>query len=79
MIDSGEFQRSPTWRALPPQYPHWNTVHRYHLTWSRDGTPERIVDRLRGLVQAASGTRRVGYRRSKRSGGFHCRVLYQGI
>ena len=41
------------WRALPPQYPHWNTVHRYHLTWSRDGTPERIVDRLRGLVRAA--------------------------
>ena len=42
------------WRALPPQYPHWNTVHRYHLTWSRDGTPERIVDRLRGLVRAAN-------------------------
>ena len=41
------------WRALPPQYPHCNTVHRYHLTWSRDGAWERIVDRLRGLVRAA--------------------------
>ena len=46
------------WRALPPQYPHWNTVHRYHLTWSRDGTWERIVDRLRGLVRAAEGRER---------------------
>ena len=45
-------------RALPPQYPHCNTVHRYHLTWSRDGAWERIVDRLRGLVRAAGGTRR---------------------
>ena len=22
----------------PGEYPNWNTVHRYHLTWSRDGT-----------------------------------------
>ena len=43
------------WRALPPQYPHWNTVHRYHLTWSRDGTWEKIVDRLRGLVHDPEG------------------------
>ena len=43
------------WRALPPQYPHWNTVHRYHLTWSRDGTWEKIVDRLRGLVRDPEG------------------------
>ena len=40
------------WRALPPHYPHWNTVHRYHLTWSRDGTWEKIADRLRELVRA---------------------------
>ena len=43
------------WRALPPHYPHWNTVHRYHLTWSRDGTWEKIVDRLRALVRAQEG------------------------
>lgn len=43
------------WRALPPGYPHWNTVHRYHLTWSYDGTWEAICDRLRGLVRAREG------------------------
>lgn len=43
------------WRALPACYPHWNTVHRYHVTWSRDGTWERIVDRLREMVRAQQG------------------------
>ncbi|MFH1330678.1 MAG: transposase [Actinomycetota bacterium] len=43
------------WRALPPHYPHWNTVHRYHLAWSRDGTWEAIVDRLRTLVRVKEG------------------------
>ncbi len=43
------------WRALPEKYPHWSTVHRYHLTWSRDGTWERICDRLRGLVREKEG------------------------
>lgn len=43
------------WRALPAKYPHWNTVHRYHLTWSRDGTWEAICDRLRALVRARDG------------------------
>ena len=43
------------WRALPPHYPHWNTVHRYHVGWSRDGTWERIADRLRTLVRVNEG------------------------
>lgn len=43
------------WRALPASYPHWNTVHRYHVTWSRDGTWEAIVDRLRHMVRQAEG------------------------
>lgn len=43
------------WRALPSCYPHWNTVHRYHLRWSRDGTWEKICDRLRSLVRAVDG------------------------
>ncbi len=43
------------WRALPECYPHWNTVHRYHLTWSRNGTWERIADRLRELVRSREG------------------------
>jgi transposase len=43
------------WRALPSNYPNWNTVHRYHLAWSRDGTWERICDRLRTLVRESEG------------------------
>jgi transposase len=43
------------WRALPACYPNWNTVHRYHLRWSRDGTWEAIVDRLRTLVRERDG------------------------
>jgi len=43
------------WRALPSCYPHWNTVHRYHVTWSRDGTWEKIVDRLRAMVRVSQG------------------------
>lgn len=39
------------WRALPAEYPNWNTVHRLHLEWSRNGTWERIADRLRRLVR----------------------------
>lgn len=43
------------WRALPEVYPNWSTVHSYHLRWSRDGTWESIVDRLRQLVRQAEG------------------------
>lgn len=43
------------WRALPACYPNWNTVHRYHLKWSRDGTWERIADRLRQAVREREG------------------------
>lgn len=43
------------WRALPACYPNWNTVHRYHLTWSRDGTWEAIAGRLAAAVREAEG------------------------
>ena len=43
------------WRALPERFPHWNTVHRYHVTWSRDGTWEAVVDRLRALERERQG------------------------
>lgn len=43
------------WRALPKDYPNWNTVHRLHLQWSRDGTWEAIADRLRRLVRESEG------------------------
>lgn len=43
------------WRALPDAYPNWNTVHRLHLEWSRDGTWEAIAQRLAAAVRAAEG------------------------
>jgi transposase len=43
------------WRALPNSYPNWNTVHRYHLEWSRDGTWERIAERLAEAVREREG------------------------
>jgi transposase len=43
------------WRALPSIYPNWNTVHRYHLEWSRDGTWEKIAARLAAKVREAEG------------------------
>jgi transposase len=43
------------WRALPDCYPNWNTVHRYHLEWSRNGTWERIAARLAAAVRVQEG------------------------
>jgi transposase len=43
------------WRALPNDYPNWNTVHRYHLAWSKDGTWERIAERLAAAVRQKEG------------------------
>ena len=43
------------WRALPACYPQWNTVHRYHVTWSTDGTWEAICQRLTELVRTREG------------------------
>lgn len=43
------------WRSLPAVYPHWNTVHRYHSRWSKDGTWEAICERLVALVREAAG------------------------
>jgi len=46
------------WRALPERYPNWNTVHRYHLEWSRNGTWERIAARLAAAVREQERPRR---------------------
>jgi transposase len=43
------------WRALPSCYPHWNTVHRYHVQWSENGTWERVCERLREQVREREG------------------------
>lgn len=43
------------WRALPANYPHWNTCHRYHVTWSREGVWEQVCARLVGIARAREG------------------------
>src|ERR1035437_87158 len=43
------------WRALPSCYPHWNTVHRYHVRWSENGAWERVCERLRDQVREREG------------------------
>src|ERR1022692_3828479 len=43
------------WRALPESYPNWNTVHRYHLEGSRNGTWERIAERLAAAGRTKEG------------------------
>ena len=45
ILDTIFYVAGPTgcqWRALPGEYPNWNTrMHRNHLTWSKDGTWKR--------------------------------------
>jgi len=46
------------WRALPHDYPPWQTVYHYFRTWCRDGTWERLNDGLRELVRERAGRTR---------------------
>lgn len=41
------------WRALPVDFPPWQTVYRYHAAWTRDGTVTRIHNTLREQVRQA--------------------------
>jgi transposase len=43
------------WRSLPDVYPNWNTVHRMHLRWSRNGKWEKIAARLAAKVREKEG------------------------
>ena len=43
------------WRALPHDFPPWQTVYWYFARWSEDGTLVRIQDALRRRVRAAAG------------------------
>ena len=45
------------WRALPHDYPPWQTVYHYFRSWRRDGTWERLNDELRELVRVRAGRR----------------------
>lgn len=40
-----------TWRDLPKDFPHWETVYDYYRQWSLDGTLVSIHDELRREVR----------------------------
>jgi transposase len=44
-----------TWRALPHDFPPWQTVYHYFSTWRKDGTWEAIHAALREEVRLADG------------------------
>lgn len=46
------------WRALPHEYPPWQTVYHYFRAWRLDGTWERLNDELREEVRARAGRHR---------------------
>jgi putative transposase len=48
-------QEGCRWRALPQEYPKWQTVYHYFRLWRDDVTWQRIHDALRDEVRAAAG------------------------
>jgi putative transposase len=43
------------WRALPHDFPAWQTVYWYFAKWTDDGTLVRVQDALRRRVREAAG------------------------
>jgi len=43
------------WRALPHDYPPWQTVYHSFRAWRLDGTWERLNDERRALVRERAG------------------------
>jgi transposase len=43
------------WRALPADFPPWQTVYDYHARWTADGTVNQLHNTLREQVRAAAG------------------------
>ena len=46
--------RAEGWRALPGDFPNWQTVYTYFRNWRKDGTWVRLHDRLREWTRVAS-------------------------
>ena len=44
-----------SWRLLPHDLPPWGTVHYYYRRFRRDGSWEKIHDKLRERVRVAAG------------------------
>jgi len=47
------------WRALPHDFPPWNSVFKYFSEWTQNGTWKRVHDKLRFEVRRSEG--RSGY------------------
>jgi putative transposase len=43
------------WRALPSDYPPWQTVYYYFARWHDQGVTERVHDALRDQARQAEG------------------------
>ena len=43
------------WRMLPREYPKWKSVYHYFRQWRKDGTWQRIHDRLRAWLRQKLG------------------------
>ncbi len=41
------------WRDLPAEYGSWQTAHRRHATWSKDGTWDRVLSGVLAEADAA--------------------------
>lgn len=46
------------WRSMPHDLPPWWTTYKYFQRWNRDGTWQRVHDKLRGDVRQAEGRER---------------------
>ena len=44
-----------SWRALPHDFPPWDSVYWYFRNWKKDGTFDRLHDQLRGDLRRAEG------------------------
>lgn len=43
------------WRALPADFPPWQTVYSMHARWKKDGVLASITDLLRGRIRRLAG------------------------
>ena len=47
--------QSCKWRDLPADFPAWSTAYTYFRNWRKDGTWQRVHDRIRGWTRADAG------------------------
>ena len=54
------------WRMLPHEYPPWQTVYWYFANWKKDGTLEKIHDKLVKIVRIQQGKKTIPNSRNTR-------------